>query len=99
MCTQMSFDASFDCERTSLIDLLPKLKENYFLNLCRLFQTFLSGFTNDKSGMAFFMPTGLPGEAVKSILGYAWLYKSGLAKVLLRCGIFSIVFALSDKLL
>ena len=38
ICTAVSCDASFDCERIFLMDLLPEIVKKCFLDLCRFFQ-------------------------------------------------------------
>ena len=42
-----------------------------FLNLCRHFQKFLSGWRNNNSELGCVMLSGFLGEAVESISGYA----------------------------
>ena len=83
-----------------LMHLLPnEVKKIGFLNLCRLFQNIFIRL-HKKSYLNFVMPTGLPGEEVESIWGFARSYMGGLAKVLFGCrAIFFNCFALCDNLL
>ena len=73
MCTAVRFDATFDCERNFVKDLLAKKceKKTDFLNRCRPFMKILSGCTNNEKELRFVTATGLPGEAVENISGYA----------------------------
>ena len=64
----MSFDASFDCERFFLMYLLPK--NRFHQPLSTLPKTFYP-VAQKISELGCVMLTGLPGEAVDSILGYA----------------------------
>ena len=68
MCRAMSFDASFDCEQTFLVNLLPKFVKKY---VCLTFRdsskNFVSGFTKKKSELGFVLLTRLTEEAVESI--------------------------------
>ena len=57
-----------------------------FQNLCRRVQKLFIFCTNNKSQLAFVIPTGVPGEAVPSISRYAQSCYGGLAEVLFRCG-------------
>ena len=100
MCTARSFDASLDCEKILLSDSLQKVVETLVsLTLVDSSKNFLSGCTNNKSELSFVTPTGLPGEAVESISGYARSY-IGLAEELCDLEqVFPIVSALCVNLL
>ena len=73
MCTAVIFDASFDCERTFVMDLLPKVvKKSVSLTFVDSSKKISSDCTNNQSELVFGMSCGLPREAVESISGYAW---------------------------
>ena len=60
MCTAVSFDAGFDCERTFFDGFIAENCQKIgFLHLCRLFQKIFSDCTNNKSELGFVTPTGL----------------------------------------
>ena len=101
MWTSVSFNASFDHDRTLYWDLLPKVVKKIGLpNICRLFQIVLSHCTKNKIKLGFVKTTGMPGEDVESFSRYAGSWICVLAKVLFRCvTIFPIVCALCDSLL
>ena len=70
------------------------------INFVDSLKNFLSGCTNNKSKLGLVTPSGLPGEAVESFLGYTRLYIGVLAKVLFRCrAFFGLFFAVCDNLL
>ena len=85
MCTAMKFDASFDCVRFFFSFFAENCQKIGFLNLCQLFLKFLSGCTNNKCELGFVMLSGLPGEAVGNIPGYARSQISGVANELFGC--------------
>ena len=61
---------------STVSDFIPvfiaeKCQKIGIFNLCRLFQKLSSSCKNNKCELGSVMLTGLPGEAVKSISGYA----------------------------
>ena len=72
MSTAVSFDASLDCERFFLMYLLRRIvKKQVSLTFADPSIKFLSGCINNKSELGFVIPTGLSGEAVERISGWA----------------------------
>ena len=84
MCTTVGFDASFDSERTFLMDFFrQKMSKHRILkDLSTLPTTFCTLIDTKKSKLGFVTPIGLPGKAVQSFSGYALFEIGGLAKVL-----------------
>ena len=79
----MSFNASFEYGQFFLKYFLPKfVKKCVSLPFVDSSKNFLYGCTNKKIERGFVRPTGLPGEAFASFLGYARLLIGGVAKVL-----------------
>ena len=70
MCTASSFDASFDCKGTFVLDILPKIVKRIFPPLfVDSSKNFFSGRANNNSELSFVTPAGLPVKAVESISG------------------------------
>ena len=74
MCTAMGFDASFDSDRTFLIDFLLKVvKTQVSSRLVDSSKDLSSCCENNKSEQGFVMSIGLRRETVASFLGYSRL--------------------------
>ena len=79
MCTAAGCDASFDYERTIVMDFWPKIvKKRFSLFFVHTSWNFLSDCPNNKTKLGFVIPTRLSGEAVDCLPGYGWSLIGGL---------------------